>query len=145
MGCAPDLQVVLPVPQHVVDDRCVGGDVQEHPVLPVHQAVHGQAAVVAQHPGQALQGRDSSWLLAAGTKKATKCLWGAGRALGRSARCCADHHGGTVPVGTHKGVKSGLLVLLEEHAWPGRPHQTGRAIVPVVLPAPLLRLLLLAT
>lgn len=51
----PDLQVVLPVPQDVVDDRGVGGDVQDHPVLPVHQAVHGQAAVVAQHPGQALR------------------------------------------------------------------------------------------
>lgn len=54
-GCVPDLQVVLPVPQDVVDDRGVGGDVQDHPVLPVHQAVHGQAAVVAQHPGQALR------------------------------------------------------------------------------------------
>lgn len=54
-GCVPDLQVVLPVPQDVVDDRGVGGDVQDHPVLPVHQAVHSQAAVVAQHPGQALR------------------------------------------------------------------------------------------
>lgn len=56
----PDLQVGLPVPQDVVDDHCVGGDIQEHPVLPVHQAVHSQAAVVAKHPGQVLQGRDSS-------------------------------------------------------------------------------------
>lgn len=75
MGCVPDLQVVLPVPQNVVDDHCVGGDVQEHPVLPVPQAVHGQAAVVAQHPGQVLQGKDSSWLLVARTNKATKGLW----------------------------------------------------------------------
>lgn len=68
----PDLQVELPVPQDIVDDHGVGGDVQEHPVLPVHQAVHSQAAVVAKHPGQVLQGRDSSWLSAARTKKAHK-------------------------------------------------------------------------
>lgn len=68
--CVPDLQVVLPVLQDVMDDHCVGGDVQEHPVLPVHQAVHSQAAVVAKHPGQVLQGKGSSWLSAARTKRA---------------------------------------------------------------------------
>lgn len=72
LGCVPDLQVVLLVPQDIVDDHYVGGDVQEHPVLPVHQAVHGQAAVVAKHPGQVLQGKGSSWLSAARTKKAHK-------------------------------------------------------------------------
>lgn len=66
----PDLQVALLVPLDIVDDHGVGGDVQEHPVLPVHQAVHGQAAVVAKHPGQALQGRGSPWLSAARTNRA---------------------------------------------------------------------------
>lgn len=71
----PDLQVGLPIPQDIVDDHRVGGDIQEHQVLPVHQAVHGQAAVIAQHPGQALQGRGRAFVpgnLAAGTKKSHK-------------------------------------------------------------------------
>lgn len=51
----PDLQVVLPAPGDVVDHGRVGADVQQHPVLPARQAVHGQAAVVAQRPGQALR------------------------------------------------------------------------------------------
>lgn len=70
LGCVPDLQVELLVPQDIVDDHYVGGDVQEHPVLPIHQAVHSQAAVVAKHPGEILQGRGISWLSAARTKKA---------------------------------------------------------------------------
>jgi len=69
MGCMPDLQVVLPIPQDVIDDHRVGGDVQEHQVFPIHQAVHGQAAVVAQHPGQALWGKGSSWPLVTRTKE----------------------------------------------------------------------------
>lgn len=48
-----------------------------------------------------------------------------------------------MPIGTHEGVKSGLLVLLEEHPRCGRPHQAGRAIVLVILPAPLMCFLLL--
>lgn len=56
--------------------------------------------------------------------------------------CCLDHHDGTVPTDTHEGVKFGLLVLLEEHPWRGCPQQAGRAIAPIVLPAPLLCFLL---
>lgn len=70
LGCVPDLQVELLVPWDIVDDHCVGADVQEHTVLPIHQAVHSQAAVVAKHPGYILQGRGNSWLSAARTKKA---------------------------------------------------------------------------
>lgn len=115
LGCVPDLQVELLVPQDIVDDHCVGGDVQEHPVLPIHEAVHSQAAVVAKHPGQVLQGRGSSWLSAARTKKGTRGLWGDGREQGRSAGCPVDHPVGTVPAGTHKGVEASVPVLPEQH------------------------------
>jgi len=47
--------VVLPAAEDIVDDHCVGTDVQQHPIL---HAVHSQAAVVAQRPGQALRGEE---------------------------------------------------------------------------------------
>lgn len=111
----PDLQVELLVPQDIVDDHCVGGDVQEHPVLPIHQAVHRQAAVVAKHPGQVLQGRGSSWLSAARTKREHEVygvmeesragvlgvLWTILLAL--------------CPLVTHKGVEASVPVLPEQH------------------------------
>lgn len=100
----PDLQVGLPVLQDVVDDHCVGGDIQEHPVLPVHQAVHSQAAVVAKHPGQVLQGRDSSWLSAARTKKAHEvCGVMEESGAGVLGAMWTKHPGGTVPVVLTRG------------------------------------------
>lgn len=146
--------MVLLAPEDVVDHGCMGADVQQHPVLPARQAVHGQAAVVAQRPGQALWEEQllalSNGNKTRGKKKKNppKSSWGDRTELGRSPQWQVARGGTTdalLPSHTHEGVTAALLVPLEEQTRPGHPQQAGRAIVPVALPAPLLLLLLSVT
>lgn len=88
--------MVLPAPEDVVDHGCMGADVQQHPVLPARQAVHGQAAVVAQRPGQALWEEQllalSSGNKTRGEKKSPQKLLGGQDRAGQES--WAGHHSG---------------------------------------------------
>lgn len=48
------LQVILPIPENIVDHSSVSGSVQDHPVLLIEQAVNREFAVVTKGPRQAL-------------------------------------------------------------------------------------------